>query len=85
MFLDSELHEPQTEEEEEQREEEVHSEARMHQRCCNAHPVGGGGGGGQEPIVKPGCINDAAMHPPVPCSLLTGPCKHSFSQLDAHP
>ena len=68
MFLDSELHEPQTEEEEEeQREEEVHSEARMHQRCCNAPPVGGGGGGegGQEPRAKPGCINDAAMHPPV--------------------
>ena len=30
--------------------------------------------------ANPECINDAAIHPPVPRSLLRSPYKHSFSQ-----
>ena len=33
----------------------------------------------------PGCISDAAIHPPVPCPLLISPYKYSLSHLDARP
>ena len=35
--------------------------------------------------VNPGCINNAAMHPPVRCPLPISPYEHFPSQLDAHP
>ena len=34
---------------------------------------------------NPGCISDAAIHPPVPCPLLISPYKYSLSHLDARP
>ena len=34
---------------------------------------------------NPGCISDAAIHPPVPCPLLIKFIQESFSHLDARP
>ena len=34
---------------------------------------------------NPGCIIDAAIHPPVPCPLLTSPYMHSLARVGARP
>ena len=49
---------------------------------CNIQKVSIGGrrrrrtGGGRRTIMSQGCTNDAAIHPPVPISLLIGPYKN---------
>ena len=39
---------------------------------------GGGRGGVRRTRENPGCISDAAIHPPVPCPLLISSYKHPF-------